>query len=264
MKSVLLAFFLSILVVDQSRANDAPLVAAASSLRQVWPLLMAAYGPEIEPRITFGSSGNLSRQILQSAPFELFLSANQTYSEQLYSQGKSSDKPTPYTIGVLAWVALPQTPLAQWLNNSIDPNNLAADTNTQIPFPYKDIKKLAIANPAFAPYGQAAMQALVASGANRQSSIKFNLGENAAQALQFALSGATGGGIVPLSLVIGPATKQLPAIVVSEIAATMHKPLIHSMVLIDNPGSSVTSLFNFLLSEQAQQIFEQHGFRAIY
>jgi len=263
MKSVLLAFFLSILVVNQSRANDAPLVAAASSLRQVWPLLMAAYAPEKNPRITFGSSGNLSRQILQSAPFELFLSADQSYSEQLYIQGKSIDEPTPYTIGVLAWVALPQTPLAHWLNRSTDPVSPTDDINTKPSFPFTDIKNLAIANPAFAPYGRAAMQALQANGVNRQSSIKFNMGENAAQTLQFALSGATGGGIVPLSLVTGLATQQLPKIIVSKIAPTMHAPLIHSMVLIDTPSSSATSLFNFLLSEQAQQIFEQHGFSAI-
>lgn len=262
MKSVLLAFYLSILATCPVVANDAPLVAAASSLRQVWPLLMQAYTPIEKPRVTFGSSGNLTRQILQGAPFELFLSADVTYTEQIHTEGKSSGSPVPYTIGALAWVALPNTPLAHWLHDTTehDSTNYSSAAPS---FPLNGIAKLSIANPAFAPYGQAAIEALAANNVNTTSRIKYTMGENAAQALQFALSGATGGGLVPLSLVSGTAKEHLPDIVVNEIDTSLHRPLLHSMVLIDNPSASAQSLFYFLLSEQAQNIFEQNGFRAI-
>lgn len=266
---MLLALLLSILTVTQSLANDAPLVAAASSLRQVWPLLMQAYSPATQPRVTFGSSGNLSRQIIQSAPFELFLSADLAYPEQLYARGISIDKPEPYTNGALAWVALEGTALAQWLNGTttkpIEANPFSTATELQEvnPFSSTHTVKLAVANPAFAPYGRAAKQALDATTGNSTRTLKFTLGENAAQALQFALSGATDGGIVPLSLVSGVALEQLPPIVVGEISATLHQPLTHSMVLINKSSFSSQSLYKFLLSEPAQSIFKRNGFRAI-
>jgi len=264
-----LALLLSILTVTQSLANDAPLVAAASSLRQVWPLLMQAYSQTTQPRVTFGSSGNLSRQIIQSAPFELFLSADLVYPEQLHARGISIDKPAPYTNGALAWVALEGTTLAQWINGATDEPFEASPFNTPTepyevnPFGIAHTAKLAVANPAFAPYGRAAKQVLVATTSNSISTLKFTLGENAAQALQFALSGATDGGIVPLSLVSGVALEQLPPIVVGEISATLHQPITHSMVLINQPSLSSQSLYTFLLSEAAQSIFKRNGFRAI-
>lgn len=257
MKFTLLAFLLTFLATNSGLANDAPLVAAASSLRQVWPLLMQAYSPAEKPRATFGSSGNLTRQVLQGAPFELLLSADLAYTEALHSKGKSREIPVPYATGALAWVALPESPVAQWLQRP----SIAEGVST--PFPFDNTTKLATPNPAFAPYGRAAAQVLDANGITSASNIKLALGENAAQALQFALSGATAGGIVPLSLVSGVAKEQLPTIVVREIDASLHDPLIHGMVLIKNPTPNAQQLFNFLLSDQAQRIFEQNGFRAI-
>lgn len=257
MKSILPAFLLSILVVNQSLANDAPIVAAASSLRQVWPLLMQAYSAAEKPRVTFGSSGNLSRQIQQGAPFDLFLSADQSYPEKLYSDNISTTKPTQYATGALAWIALPGTPVAVWLDNA------AGRKNAMASFPFSDVAKLAIANPAFAPYGRAAQQVLATSNTNQLHKIKYTHGENAAQTLQFALSGATDGGIVPLSLVSAAAKIQLPKVAVRQIPASLHSPLEHTMVLIGEPTDNAQSLFDFLLSQKAQLIFEQNGFRAI-
>ena len=268
MKPALLVLFLSILSASQSLANDAPLVAAASSLRQVWPLLMQAYSPATRPRVTFGSSGNLTRQIIQSAPFELLLSANQNYPEMLLSRGIAKAKPVTYTVGALAWVALDNSDLAQslaLLPLPISPTSKQAEaekSDTEIAFLASKPIQLAIANPAFAPYGQAAKQVLDAHGIGDLENLELTIGENAAQALQFALSGAVDGGIVPLSLVSGAARKKLPPIVVAEIAVSLHQPLTHTMILIEPPSVGAQSLFDFLLSEPAQRIFAQNGFRA--
>lgn len=257
MKRAYLVIILSILVINTSSASDAPLVAAASSLRHVWPLLMQDYAAEPKPRITFGSSGNLSRQISQSAPFELFLSADQTYPENLHQRGLSLDKPVPYAIGALAWVALEKSVLADWIQSEFEA------TSGTVPFVSAQQRTLAIANPAFAPYGIAADQVLKEYNLNAHPRLKLTLGENAAQTLQFALSGATDGGIVPLSLVSGAARSQLPPLVVGEVATTLHEPLIHTMVLINQPSAAAQSLYHYLLSNSAKTIFIQNGFRAI-
>ena len=61
---------------EQIALSPAPPVAVASSLRYSWPALMDAYPAGDSVRVTFGSSGNLARQIVQGAPFGLLLSAD--------------------------------------------------------------------------------------------------------------------------------------------------------------------------------------------
>ncbi len=257
MKHWLTAFILSLITAGPLQANDAPLVAAASSLRQVWPLLINAHNSEHEPRVTFGSSGNLARQIAQGAPFELFLSADKSFIDTLHEQGKTSNKPAPYAAGALAWVAPEQSSLAKWI---IARFGLESD---EAPFPINSITRLTIANPAFAPYGRAAQQVLDSEGITDTQNIKLSLGENAAQAMQFTLSGASDGGIVPLALVHGAPIASLPRFVFAEIPHSSHEPLIHSMVLTTHASDNAKTLFAFLLSKRAQQIFIQNGFRAI-
>ncbi len=254
MKIGVLALWLLLLCTGPSRADDTPLVAVASSLRVVWPLLMDAYQPAKQPRVTFGSSGNLARQIVQGAPFSLLLSADQSYTQFLFDQGVANQAPITYVQGKLAWVALPNTPLA----NMLESVELDAE---DIPIYGKHINRLAMANPAFAPYGRAAKEVL--SQYQQTEHIKFTLGENAAQALQFALSGANDGGIVPLSLVSTEARAKLPTIVVREIDATQHQAIVHSMVSIGELSNSGKALFEFMLSKSAQRIFERNGFKSI-
>lgn len=254
MKSGLLAFIILWLSTGAVKAENGPLVAAASSLRHVWPHLMVQYQQLQKPRITFGSSGNLARQIAQGAPFELLLSADEKFPAWLVENGITDQPPVIYTQGSLAWVA----PAGSSLAKTLEQHNASQNQTVVIP---GNVKRLAIANPAFAPYGQAAKTVL--DSFDNIESITLALGENAAQALQFALSGASGGGIVPLALVSESARNKLPTVVVSEITTNQHEPLIHSMVLINRPSESTKALFDFLLSDVARSVFAQHGFKAV-
>lgn len=245
---------LLLVVSGMARADNRPLVAVASSLRHVWPALMADYQHTQMPKVTFGSSGNMARQIAQGAPFELFLSADQAFPQWLADKGTTTQLPRIYTRGRLAWIALADSPLADWLEQSDKPNG------SKITLP-DTITRLAIANPAFAPYGRAA-NTVLASFHNRDA-IQLSLGENAAQALQFALSGATDGGIVPLSLLSKAVLKQWPDTVIVEIQTDRYAPILHSMVIIGEPSSEAMALFNFLLSDTAQTILERNGFMAV-
>ena len=251
MKPALLAFFL-LLTTGSANADKSTLVAVASSLRQVWPELMKHYPAANGIRVTFGSSGNLARQIAQGAPFTLFLSADEQYPQWLIEQGITSQRPTIYASGRLAWVALPQSTLGDWIQAK---NN---ETKQAIPIP-DNLKRLAIANPAFAPYGRAALTVLDSMGI--ANTVELSLGENAMQALQFTLSGATDGGIVPLSLVNESVKEKLPSLQIAEIATDQHQQLIHAMLLIGEPSAGSQSLFDYLLSAQAQSILSTNGFQ---
>jgi len=251
MKSGPIALLLLWIGISHAHAGNTPLVAVASSLRHVWPHLMNEYQNPQKPRVTFGSSGNLARQITQGAPFELLLSADETFPAWLVENNTTDQAPVIYAQGKLAWIAPAGSTLAQSLvqTNSPDKPTLI------IP---DDVTKIAIANPAFAPYGRAAKAVL--NTIDGSESLTLIVGENATQALQFALSGASAGGIIPLPLVSDTAREKLPDMVVSEIPLALHEPVIHAMVLINQPSTATKSLFDFLLSNSAQAVFKKHGF----
>src|SRR3954451_5292554 len=75
--------------VPSDVANDVPNVAAASDLQFALEEIAATFNRDTgkSVRITFGSSGNFRRQIAQGAPFELFLSADETYVQALANEG---------------------------------------------------------------------------------------------------------------------------------------------------------------------------------
>ena len=216
MKSGLMALLLLWLSTGHANNDNAPLVAVASSLRHVWPHLMIKYQNPVKPRVTFGSSGNLARQITQGAPFELLLAADESFPAWLVENKTTDQPPVIYTQGRLAWVAPIGTSLAKSLLHA----NSTKETSVILP---NDVTKIAIANPEFAPYGRAAKSVL--DSINGGKSLTLVTGENAAQALQFALSGASAGGIVPLALVSETARGKLPDMVVTEVPQTLHKPM---------------------------------------
>jgi len=246
-----MALLLLWLGTGHAHADNAPLVAAAASLRHVWPHLMHAYPNPQKPLVTFGSSGNLARQIAQGAPFDLLLSADKTFPDWLVEKKATDQSPTIYAQGRLAWIAPSKSGLAMSIEQAKSTGIMSVNLSDSA-------TKIAIANPAFAPYGRAAKNVL--NQVEGADSLTLVIGENAAQALQFALSGATAGGIVPLALVSDSAREKLPDMVSIEIPENMHEPIIHAMVLIDKPSAPVQALFDFLVSDKAQAVFMMHGF----
>ena len=239
---------LSLPVKATDRATEpGPPVAAAASLRQVWPALMTALGNGADPRVSFGASGNLLRQIRQGAPFELFLSADEQYAIALANAGETRDAGVIYALGQLALVA----PVASTLGQSLNLETLASRVKNQ------QLGKVSIANPLHAPYGTAAREVLQATNLWHSVSSNLVLGENAAQALQFALSGAVDAAIVPLSLV----TDSIPAgLAMQPVSAALHSPLKHRMVLVKGASNRAAQVYDFLQSSKAQQIFSEYGF----
>ena len=145
--------------------------------------------------LVFGSSGNFFTQIQNGAPFDLFFSADIEYPRQLEAAGLGEPGTLyEYAVGKLVlWVPA---------DSALDPSRgLAVLLDPKI-------KKIAIANPAHAPYGRAAVAALRHEGIYERVSDRLILGENISQAASFVVSGNADIGIVALSLALGPPLKE--------------------------------------------------------
>ena len=164
-----------------------PLVAAASDLRFALEEIAAAFRRDsgVSARLSFGASGNLTRQIEQGAPFELFLSADEAFVARLASQNLTRDGGDLYAVGRLALFAPHGSPLVPDAQLAGLKRLLARGGDW----------RFAIANPEHAPYGRAAEQALRASGLWETLRPRLVVGENVSQAAQFASSGDTVGGV---------------------------------------------------------------------
>jgi len=172
-------------------------VAAAADLSTALPEIVAAYTKHTGQtvKLSFGSSGNLTNQIQNGAPFDLFFSADETYPTQLIEKSLAQkDSLYRYAVGRLAlWVPndLPLDVQKLGMQALLDPS----------------IKKIAIANPLHAPYGRAAEATLKHFGVYDQIARKLVLGENISQAAQFVESGNAQAGLIALSHALSPALK---------------------------------------------------------
>ena len=233
-------------------SGEPPLVAAAASLRHVFPELKSAWVETggTPPDVSFGSSGNLYRQIAQGAPFDLFLSADQEQALKLVREGRTDGEGTIYGVGRLALLVPRHSRLA--LDASLADLGRALDDGR--------LRRLAIANPAHAPYGRAARDALVRAALWPRLGDRLLLAENTAQAVQFALTHGADGGLVPWALALAERISTEARHVLLDPA--MHRPIAQRMVLLAPPGAEARALFRFLAGPAAREIFERSGFTA--
>ncbi|MBZ5660919.1 MAG: molybdate ABC transporter substrate-binding protein [Acidobacteriia bacterium] len=171
-------------------------VAAASDLSNAMKEIAANYekATGCAVRVSTGSSGNFLSQIENGAPFDVFFSADIAYPKKLETEGLAAPGSTVlYAVGkIVLWVRNDsRLDIAKGLAVLRDPS----------------IQKIAIANPQHAPYGRAAEQALRGAGIYDVVKDRLVLGENIAQAAQFAESGNANAGIVALSLAQSPPLK---------------------------------------------------------
>ena len=246
--------FALVLAGTAATAREPPAAAAAASLRHVFPELVRAWSAAggVPPEVSFGSSGNLYRQIAQGAPFDLFLSADEEQVLKLVREGRAEGGGTVYGIGRLVLLVPRNSGLV--LDASLEGLDRAMDDGR--------LRRLAIANPAHAPYGRAARDALVRAGiwTRLSESGRLLLAENAAQAVQFALTRGAGGGLVPYALALADRVSREARHTL--IDASMHNPIRHRMVLLPRAGEEARALFRFLAGPSARRIFERLGFSA--
>jgi molybdate transport system substrate-binding protein len=241
---------LALVIVGGARAAETPAIAAASDL--VYALTEIAEGFQRATgrtvKLSFGSSGNVARQILAGAPFELFLSADEEYIERLAQAGRTKDRGTLYAEGRLVLLVPPGSAVKA----DAELRDLVAAVRDG------RLKRLAIANPEHAPYGRRAQEVLTHLGIWSEVQHRLVLGENISQAAQFTFSGSADAGLVALSLVRSAKLSGRGSYAL--VPAAWHAPLRQRMVLIKGAGDTARQFYLYMRTPATRAILDRHGF----
>jgi len=224
-------------------------IAAAADLNPAMPKLSAAFSRQtgVQLKVSFGSSGNFFAEIRNGAPFDVFLSADRSYPETLEQAGKADQGTTLYARGKLV----------VWVPNGLglkpSPDNLKILTSPEV-------KKIAIANPEHAPYGRAAVAAMVHFKVYDQVKPKLVLGENVSQTAQFAQSGNADAAMISLAQALSDTLKNSGHYAL--VPADSYPALDQSAVVLRSSQNKQAAhrFVEFLLSPAAQKILNEYGF----
>jgi molybdate transport system substrate-binding protein len=230
---------------DDNTAESVELtVAAASDLQIAFTEIGEIFEEETRHTVTFsfGSTGNLTTQIENGAPFDVFAAANVAFVDRLI-EGNFLDPETKRLYGVGRIVlanSVASGADARRLEDLLDP----------------DIVHVAIANPEHAPYGLAAKEALESAGLWEDLQPKLVYGENIRQALQFIETGNAEVGIVALSIA------EVDTITYTLIDDDTHNPLLQAMGVVSaSPHQDAAMEFvEFVTGPTGRDILEKYGF----
>lgn len=222
-------------------------IAAASDLKFAMDEIVTEFReahPGNDVEVVYGSSGNFHAQIQQGAPYDMYFSADIEYPRELVKRGFAKADVRPYAIGrIVLW------------STQLDASNL-----TLADLPSLDVAKIAIANPAHAPYGKRAEEALRATDVWDQVEPKLVYGENIAQTAQFVQSGNARLGIIALSLALSPelATQGKHYL----IPDSLHEPLEQGFIITKRAvANSLAEAFaKYMDSASVRTTMRRYGF----
>ena len=224
--------------------SERELVVAAAAdlvfaLREIAPIFEKEY--QVKVTLVFGSTGQLVQQIQQGAPVDVFFAANVSYVEDLRSTGSViADSVEPYAQGQIVLATQKGRPGVSTLKD------LTRD----------DVRRVAIANPAHAPYGMAAREAMVTAGVWTAIQPKLVYGENIRQALQFLQTGNVDAAILALSIA------QVPEIQFTRIDPDLYKPMIQAAAVTARTKHPdlARAFIQFVSGAQGRPIMKRFGF----
>ena len=198
----------------------------------------------IKVEVILGSSGKLTSQIRQGAPYSLFMSANMSYPQALYDEGKAIQKPVVYAQGVLAFLSNKQ-------RNPCKEETVLNDN---------DIKKIAIANPKTAPYGVATVEALKNVKLYEKHKDKFVYGESVSQTVFYATMAADIGIVAASALHSPQLSKFREGVHWWELDEELYTPISQGMVMIEE-SKDAKAFYDFILSMEAKEIFKKYSYK---
>lgn len=203
-------------------------------------------------KLISASTGQLSHQILNGAPFDLFLAANDQHPKILQSKlNLEKQSLTPYAFGKLVFVSRTPTGLQELNLNSQQAFSDYLNNSANASF--------AIANEKLAPYGKASMEVLKRLNLTKIFKTKAITGQNIIQTFQFFHSGNTQGAFVAKALLTPKVLDKNPNFSVLEIDNRLHSPIKQSALLVSKQPLAKSFLM-FILSHDAQSIIQQHGY----
>lgn len=241
---ILLLFFSNLAPAQE---QEKILIAAASDLKFALDSIVTGFKKVNNGKIdvTYGSSGKLFEQISGGAPFDIFFSADINYPRLLEEKGMTISPIYTYGIGRIVIWSKKTDPRQAGMNVLVSPS----------------IKKIAIANPAHAPYGKRAQESLEYYKMWEKVKGKLVYGENISQTAQFVTTGAADIGIIALSLALSPnMNKESGSYFI--IPANSHQPLQQGVVLTKKAKekSKAKTFMEYIQSANANAIFKHFGF----
>ena len=243
--------FAGFLLLAHTPQADEITVAAASDLQFALRDLSARFEKRTghTVNVTYGSSGNFFSQILNGAPFDLFFSADIEYPRKLEAAGLAEQ-------GTLFLYAVGRMAIWTPAGSRVEAAKRGWDTLLD-----PAVQKIAIANPAHAPYGRAAVAALKKAGVFDKVESKLVYGENISQAAQFVESGNAQAGIIAMSLVLSPAMKDRGSR--WEIPADLHPPIEQGAIVLRSSAKKevARAFLEFVKSAEGSALLESYGFR---
>ena len=239
-------FFLALFV---SSANaETVTVAVAANVKFVFDELKAEFknSSGIDVNGVFASSGKINAQIKSGAPYDVFMSADMTFPEDLHKEGFAVNSPQVYARGVLVLWTLQPIDLKQ---------GISVLSNA-------GIKKVAMANPKLAPYGKEAMNALEYFKLTSKVEPKLIYGESISQVNQYVDTQVVDVGFTAKSVVLAPQMQGRGTWI--EIPKESYHPIEQGIVLLKHGNeTNVTAakkFMAFIASSKAQLILDKFGY----
>jgi len=234
---------LSLGLVQAQKVN----VAAAANLRYVLEEIKTAYlkiHPKSTVNLTFGSSGTLVQQLSNGAIFDFFMAADNEFPLKLKDKGLTIGPMKVYAYGKLALYS-----------TTLDVEKFGLEA-------LKDasIKKIAVANPETAPYGERSVELLKSMGLFERYKLKLVIAENISQAAQYAFTGNTEIGFVALSLALAPEMAGKGSCFV--IPTKMYHPVEQACILIKRSvlNTEAVRFRTYVLSAATKFVWEKYGY----
>ena len=223
-------------------------IAVAANMKHAFMEINTAFRAtgKSELRVVFGSSGNFTAQIMNGAPYGLFIAADEHFPLELYKSGKAVDEGAIYAIGKLAIIAKKSMNLS------------SAASRADIAAAITKANKVAIAKPELAPYGKAAVQYLKSEGLWDLAKDKLIYGDNIGVATMYVASGAADIGFTALSLAISPELMKTTSY--STLNHSFYEPIKQRMILMKNAPVEAVDLYRFMQSAQAKSILHKYGY----
>jgi len=246
MKRILISLVvvLATLTVSAQKVN----VAAAANLRNVLEELKVNYVkkyPKAKVNLTFGASGTLVQQISNGASFDFFMAADNEFPVKLKDKGLTYGPITTYAFGKLAIYSTTLPVDKKGLDVLKDPA----------------VKKIAVANPETAPYGERAVELLKSQKLYDALAGKIVIAENISAAAQYAFSGNTELGFVALSLALAPDMEGKGNYYI--VPEKLYKPIEQACVLIKMPvlNTEAARFRKYILSTETKAVWEKWGYK---
>lgn len=241
----LLSFVLIVLVlVSCTTEKNPPLrVAGASNMKFALEEIVENFEltTAIKTELIIASSGKLTHQIKEGAPYDVFLSADLKFPQELYNLGLTTSPPMIYAKGTLVL----------WTTESFKP--------TIEMLRHDSIQKIAIPNPKTAPYGKAGLDFLKRNGLYDYVKDKLVFGESVSQTNQFVATKAVPIGITAASSLYQFDTKSEIKIV--SVPENLYEPIFQGAVQINKESEAAAVFINYLFSKEGKEILNKFGYQ---